>query len=305
MKVGILGGSGLIGKFLSLELAKRGDDIYIFSRQNKLPPKLNNVPGIYLITSKEPIESNLDGLDVVINLVGEPIVGSRWNESQKKAIQTSRTDFTKMLVEKLSYTNKKPKVLINGSAIGYYGLFEDGKVVNKEDSPPDPQDFLSNLCIEWENAALEAQKMGIRVVLIRTGIVLSTEGGALKQMLPAFQFFMGGPIASGKQYTSWIHINDMVNAILFLIDNQSCAGAYNITAPNPVSNETFSGILAKTLSRTNFFRVPKIALELIFGEGSIILIQGQNVVPQKLLDAGFQFQYNHLKDALKNLLKHL
>lgn len=291
----------MIGRFLALELCNRGEEVYVYSRKKQLPALLENTE-IFLVSSQEPTEYNLDGLDVIVNLAGDPIVGSRWTDAKKSQIRSSRVDYTKKLVEKLSHTQKKPKLLINGSAIGYYGLFQDGSIVHKENSSPNTNDYLSNLCIEWEKEALEAEKLGIRVVLLRTGIVLSAEGGALQQMLLPFKLFVGGPIASGKQFTSWIHIDDMIKAIIFLMDDPNASGAYNLTAPIPVSNEKFSKTLAKTLSRPNLFRVPSFALDLMFGQGSTILIQGQNVVPQKLLDSGFEFQYKELETALKNLL---
>jgi len=300
MKVGITGGTGLIGRSLAKKLCQKGEQVIIFSRKNLLPKDLQNLSSIELISNPLPSPEILSNLDAIINLAGESVIGERWTEKRKLELKTSRVNFTQDLVKNIIKSHTKPKVFISASAIGYYGMWEDKDPIFEETSP-NGQDFLARLCVEWENAALEAREV-TRVVLARIGIVLSTQGGALAQMLPAFKAFVGGPISTGKQYMSWIHIEDITNAFLFLLDRSDLEGPFNLTAPNPVSNEAFSHILAKILNRPNLVKVPSFALTLLYGEGSEVVVKGQNVIPKRLQEAKFSFEFPELSLALKNLL---
>ncbi len=302
MKIGILGGTGLIGKEFILYAVRRGHSFRVFSRRDKLPKEFVGISGIELVTCSIPNTSELEGLDVVLNLVGEPIAGVRWTDERKKIIETSRVDFTRGLVARVSDTKNPPKLFLQASAIGYYGMTDENHSPFTESSPP-AGDFLAKLCVDWEKQVDPIQEKKIRTVILRTGIVLSPKGGALEKMLPPFRLGLGGAIASGKQGMSWIHIVDFLSALLYFMETPSTSGVYNLTAPNPVSNEEFSKVLASTLGRPNLFRVPSLAIQAMFGEGSVVVTKGQFVIPEKLLKEGFVFQFPKLDSALKNLLK--
>ncbi len=301
MKIGITGGSGFIGGYLSLALASRGDSVIIFSRKSNLPPLLKNQKDISLVSGKIPTQKDLENLDVLINLSGEPVMGGRWSGARKELLSQSRIEYTRELLNNLKLTTKLPTTFIAGSAIGFYGMHNDGNLSFYENSNPG-EDFLSGLCVEWEKESLVAETLGIRTCILRTGIVLSPESGALAQMLPPFRAFVGGPIGSGKQVMSWIHIQDMVNSILFLIDNSAVKGVFNITAPEPVTNEEFSQKLAKTINRPCFMKVPSFAIEALYGEGANVVLLGQKVYPKRLEETGFKFKFRDLGECLKNLL---
>lgn len=302
MKVGITGGSGFIGKLLTRELCNKGHEVIIFSRKNTLPSFFKTLSNIHLITTNLPSSNDLEGLDGLINLTGESILGTKWDLAGKKSLWNSRVDYTKYLVDNLLKTKKKPSFFIAGSAIGFYGMYENEIPVCTEDSIAG-SDFLADLCKNWEIESTRAVDLGIRTTIIRTGIVLDPNDGALKQMIVPFKLFTGGPIGNGRQYMSWIHREDMIGAIIYLLENPSLSGIYNMVAPNSVSNEVFSNMLGETLNRPSFFRVPGIALNLIYGEASLILTKGQNVKPKRLIESGYQFKFPELKQALKSLLK--
>lgn len=300
MKIAIIGGSGFIGRNLAKELHRSGKEVVIFSRKKTLPPDLIDLPKVNLISTSKPLAENFESIDVLVNLAGEPVVG-RWSETYKQALRRSRVDFTKDIITELEKVKVKPKVFIQGSAIGYYGMHESSEPVCQEGSQAG-EDFLAKLCVDWENAALPAEKLGIRTILIRTGVVLSPENGALEQMLTPFKLFVGGPLGNGKQYLSWIHITDMVRGILFLMENAKAKGVFNFTAPKPCSNKEFSNVLGNVLSRPSFMPVPSFAITALYGEGAEVILKGQNVLPTRLLASGYQFQFPELKLALENLL---
>ncbi|MCE9501403.1 MAG: TIGR01777 family oxidoreductase, partial [Leptospira sp.] len=288
-KIGIIGGSGMIGVALAEELVLRGEDVFIFSRQKKLPVEIAGNPGIRLISYNKLAAGLLEGFDVLINFAGEPVVG-RWTDDKKRMLETSRVDFTKYLVSELLKVNHKPALFIQGSAIGIYGFQEDSGIHFTESSGSG-SDFLALLCMKWESAIGPLRFSGIRVDIIRTGVVLSCSGGAFQKMLPAFRMMAGGPIGSGKQVMSWIHIRDMVSGIIFLIENGRNSDIYNFTAPNPVTNEEFTKSLAMALGRPAPFRVPEFAMKLLFGEGSDVVTKGQFVLPVNLQKSGYQFEF--------------
>ncbi len=301
MKIGITGGTGFIGGYLSRAIVERGDEAIIFSRKTFLPTPLRDLPRVSLISTQIPSTSDLEKLDILVHLSGEPVMGGRWNEERKEALRFSRVDYTRELIQNLKKSSKYPLAFLSGSAIGYYGMFEDGNHTFDEDSPAG-DDFLAKLCVDWEQASLATESLGIRTCLLRTGIVLSPEAGALSQMIPPFKAFVGGPLGSGKQMMSWIHIQDMIRGILFLIDSES-KGIYNLTAPYPVPNEEFSKDLASALNRPCLFRVPGLAIEVLYGEGANVVLKGQKVVPKRLQEEGFLFKFPELKKSLADLLK--
>ncbi len=291
----ITGGTGLIGRALIQGL--NTDNIIVLTRNKK--NAANILPAhIKLISSLA--EVNFNELDIVINLAGESIVGRRWSEQQKSLICQSRWHITQQLVEKIQTATKAPKCFISGSAIGFYG--RQGAKAITESQKDVYDEFSHHVCQKWESIALSAQSDKTRVCVLRTGIVLANNGGALQKMLPAFKLGLGGPIANGQQFMSWIHIDDMVAIIMATINQPSLTGIINATAPTPVSNQVFSETLSTVLSRPCFFRVPALVLKVIMGESSDLLLYGQHVIPDKLLKNNFKFQYPSLQIALKQLL---
>ena len=303
MRLGITGATGLIGSALCRALIQNNHQVLLLARRpEKARQQFPSAQSIVWDARSGAVEeSSLEGLDAVVHLAGEPIAAGRWNPKRKKAIRESRVEGTRNLVDVLSRLKNSPRVLISGSAIGYYGAGGDEPL---EESDQAGGDFLAELCRQWESEAQRAAESGVRVVLLRTGLVLSTEGGALPRMLPPFRMFVGGPLASGRQWMSWIHIQDQVEAIQYVMAHDDIEGPVNLTAPNPVTNEEFSKTLAKALARPALFRVPALALRVLFGEmARLLLISGQRVIPKKLEQAGYQFRFPELKGALAALLE--
>ncbi|MFN3880794.1 MAG: TIGR01777 family oxidoreductase [Nitrincola lacisaponensis] len=289
MRILISGGSGFIGQALAKVLQQRGDEVVIWSRN----------PGAragwvdQLDKIREPV-------DAVVNLAGAGIVDRRWSASRKQLLRDSRIQTTAQLVNWMAGQASPPKVLISGSAIGYYGSQASGEL---DESSPPVKGFTHQLCADWETEALKAEALGVRVCLIRTGVVLGRSGGALKKMLPPFQLGLGGPIGTGQQWMSWIHLDDETGAICWLLDHSDLQGAFNLTAPEAVTNSIFSTTLGRVLHRPAFFRVPAVVMKLMLGEASELLLEGQCVKPVALQKAGYAFRYPALKPALENLLR--
>ena len=301
MKILVTGGTGLIGQALILELIKSDHKIVLLTRDKDrskhcFAPPLPHFDSI--IESLDDIDFNT--LDAVVNLAGEAIVNKRWSKKQKQILCESRWQLTAKIVDKINAADNPPHTFISGSAIGVYGCQGDRHI--DEDFHEFYPEFSSTLCQEWESIALKAQSDKTRVCLLRTGIVLDQKGGALAKMLPAFRLGLGGPIGNGQQAMSWIHIQDMVNLIVFLLVNTNLNGAINATAPNSVTNGVFSKALANALHKPCIFKVPAWVLKLAMGEMSDLLIYGQHVYPKKLLDAGFKFRHAELNESLKSLL---
>ena len=295
MNILITGGTGLIGRALIQHL--HADRIIVLTRN--LASAAKRLPqNIELVTTLADV--NFDELDVVVNLAGEAIVDKRWSSAQKDIICQSRWQVTQSLVEKMQSATKPPHCFISGSAIGFYGR-QNASAID-ENHQNVYNEFSHHICKKWEDIALSAQSDKTRVCILRTGIVLANNGGALEKMLPAFKFGLGGPIGDGKQFMSWIHIDDMIAVILAAIYQPSLTGIINATAPMPVSNQEFSKTLSKVLSRPCIFRVPAFMLRILMGESADLVLYGQNVLPQKLLKNNFKFQYPALQVALKQLL---
>ena len=299
MRILITGGTGLIGQaFVHAHLNE-----HEFLIVNRNPSKvLQTFPEAISAGKVESItlaELNKDvRVDAVINLAGEPIADKRWNDKQKRLICDSRWHTTQALVDWMHTATTKPTVFISGSAIGYYGRQDETPVA--EDFADIHHEFSHELCAQWEAIAQGAPE-SVRICAVRTGVVLSAEGGALGKMLLPFKFGLGGPVSPGSQGFSWIHIDDMVAGLAFLLNQKDVSGAFNFTAPNPVSNEVFSKALAKRLNRPCLFKVPQISMKLLLGEGADLLTTGQFVIPQRLLDAGFEFRYATVQEALDAL----
>ncbi len=281
MNIMISGSNGLIGGNLKNALTQQGHNIIGLSRDFSKPIDFSDV-------------------DAVIHLAGENIAQKRWSEDQKNKIKNSRLIGTKQLSDQLATSEHKPSLFISSSATGYYGDRKD-KELNENSEPG--TGFLPDVCVEWENSTKSAENAGIRTVHIRTGIVLSKEGGALKKMLPPFLFGAGGILGDGKQFMSWISIKDEINAILFIINNQTITGAVNLTAPNPVNNYEFTKILGKVIKRPTIAPLPGFIARIMFGEmADAILLTGNKVYPKKLIDAGFSFEHSTLDKALESVL---
>ena len=298
MHILITGGTGLIGRSLCAALTALGAQITVLSRR---PQQVASLCG-----SRVQAMQSLDEwtpeirFDAVINLAGEPIVDAYWTPRRKQILRDSRIQLTQHLVEKIQQAKSKPEVLISGSAIGYYGIVPEQSL--NEDAPHG-QDFSAQLCADWELAARKAQELGVRVVLLRTGLVLDETGGMLKKLLLPFQLALGSRLGNGRQWMSWVHWQDYLRAVLFLLNNVKTEGAYNLTAPAPVTNAVFTKTLAQTLGRPAFFVAPAFILKLVMGERSDLLLGGQKVFPQRLQESGFVFEFPELPTALQEILK--
>jgi len=293
MKILIAGSSGLIGSSLKNFLQTGGHEVTSLLRRE----------GDGVLWNPEQSELNLadlEGYDVIINLAGENLVSSRWSKNKKKRIRDSRVNSTKFLCESLKKLEKPPKVFLNASAIGYYGNVPDGNV---SESQPAGEGFLSEVCQEWEAATECLMGEDIRIVLLRTGVVLSPKGGALKSMLTPFKMGLGGVLGSGQQMMSWIDIDDLVRAIYFSINTDSIRGPINLTAPEPVNNRDFTKALGKALHRPTIFPMPAFLARLVFGEmADEMLLSGAKVLPGKLEASRFEFNYPTIDASFKHLL---
>jgi hypothetical protein len=297
MNVTITGASGFIGRRLMKTLLEGKHSVHVLSRHagTNLPPGVRL--SVWNATGDGPPEEALQEADAIVHLAGEPIA-QRWTPEVKERIRASRVDGTRRLVEALSTVSRRPAVLVCGSATGIYG--SRGDEILTESSAPG-SDFLAAICKEWEKQAELAESLGMRVVTVRTGIVLGTGGGALARMLPPFRRFVGGKLGSGRQWMSWIHLDDLVGLIRFVLENP-LSGPVNGTAPNPVTNADFTRSLAAALRRPAIFPVPGLALKLLFGEMAQVLLGSQRVLPRAAQAAGFRFHYPELSRALKQLL---
>jgi uncharacterized protein (TIGR01777 family) len=303
MKVIVAGGSGLIGRKLIVELLQARHEVIVLSRR---PENVHRIFPAVRVEFWDAKASNvlvniLDKADVVINLTGESIAAKRWSSLQKQKILSSRIDSTRAIVNALKQTRHRPSVLLNASAVGYYGNVPKDEVT---EAYPKGNGFLPDVCNQWEMEAQKAQELGVRVVLLRTGIVLDKYEGALRKLLLQFRMFIGGPLGNGRQWFPWIHVQDEVNAILFAVEHEQINGAINLSAPESVRLSDFCIVLGKVLRRPSWLPVPEFALRLMLGEmAKPLLFQGQKIIPKKLLEDGFKFRYPNLENALKNILR--
>lgn len=298
MKILVTGASGLVGAAIVRNLSARSVEVLELVR-NAPKDKRREIRW----NPSKGIEDTgrLEGLDAVIHLAGEPIAEGRWTEEKKRRIRESRVQGTKILSEALAGLEHKPQTLLSASAVGFYGARGD-EVLTEESAPGN--DFLAEVCREWEEATVAAARAGIRVVQMRFGVILNSKGGALKKMLTPFKLGLGGRLGSGEQYMSWIALDDVVGVVDHLLEKSELREPVNVVAPNPVTNREFTHALGEALSRPTLFPVPKFALRLAFGEvADVALLASQRVEPARLKESGYVFKFPELKDALRHILK--
>ena len=300
MKILMTGATGFIGKSLTESLLKKGHELTVLTRSSA---KVTSRPKVRPVTwnpeDERAIVAEVDGMDGVVNLAGEPVVGKLWTRKQKAKILTSRVNATQIIVRSIQKASQKPRVLINASAIGYYGPHRNEELT--EDSPAGG-DFLASLSKAWEAHAIRAEDFGVRVVRLRIGIVLEQTGGALAKMLPPFRMFLGGWLGDGNQWMSWIHLEDLIGLIEFSLAHEDAQGAINAVSPQPVTSKVFSMVLAQVIKRPCFAPVPSVVLKVLMGEAAGILLSGQRVIPRKALALGFTFRYPEIRRALEVIL---
>ena len=305
MKVAITGATGFVGSRLVERLQGEGMRVLVLTRNAAFAQKIfpsTAFPNVEIAayTQNEPsFWSQLATCEGVVNLAGEPIGEGRWTPERKQEILNSRKLGTQKIVEAILKTNPKPQVLVNASAIGYYGTSET--TVFDEKSLPG-QDFLAQVCQNWEAEAQKVTDIGVRLVILRFGIVLG-KGGALGKMITPFKLFAGGPIGSGQQWFSWIHLEDVVSLIILALTKPEMQGVYNATAPHPVRMTELTKTMGQVMNRPSWLPVPAFAIEALLGDGAMVVLEGQQVLPQRTLAAGFEYQYSHLQPALAQILK--
>jgi uncharacterized protein len=293
MKITITGASGMIGAKLVERLRARGDEVTTLSRKPSSPGAVAWQP------EDEPAPAAaLAGRDSVIHLAGEN-VAQRWSDDAKRRIRSSRELGTRHLVAGIEAADPRPRVLVSSSAVGIYGPHGDEEL---DEQTPAGNDFLAEVCVVWEREAERAAALGLRVVMVRTGVVLDQGGGALAKMLPFFKLGVGGPVAGGEQYMPWIHVDDVVGLYLAALDGDAWNGPVNASAPRPVTNKTFSQALGRALHRPAFAPVPGVAVRTLYGEMAEIVTKGQRVIPRRAQELGFAFEHEDLDEALRSAL---
>ncbi|MBA1238383.1 TIGR01777 family protein [Pseudomonas kunmingensis] len=299
MNILLTGGTGLIGRALCRRWVADGHRLWVWSRTPQRVAQLCG-PEVQGVGSLQQLDAA--GLDAVVNLAGAPIADRPWTKSRKALLWDSRVKLTDQLVEWLGKREQKPPLLISGSAVGWYG--DGGEHRLTEADQPVSADFASQLCNAWEERAMEATVLGMRVVLVRTGLVLAKDGGFLTRLLPLFKLGLGGRLGNGRQWMPWIHIEDQIALIDFLLRQPAASGPYNACAPEPVRNADFTRSLGRALSRPTVLPVPAAILKPMLGELAGLLLGGQHVSPQRLQEEGFSFRFSDLDSALADLLTH-
>lgn len=299
MRIAIAGGSGFLGHALSRRFLEDGHHVVALSRE---PGRAGDQPHLRTVQwtpngETGPWSRELDGAGAVVNLAGAGIADKRWTAARKKLLLDSRVQSTKSLVAALRSIGAKPSVFIQGSAVGFYGSFDNGPELDERSSPG--TDFLAGVCVAWEAEAQPAAMLGMRLVILRSGISLSRSGGALAKMLPPFWFFVGGPIGSGRQYLAWIHLDDWVGLVAWAIANPAVSGPINACAPNPVPNRELARAIGRAVHRPAIAPVPAFVMKTMFGQlATDTLLRGQRVIPRRALDLGYQFRYPTIDQAV-------
>jgi uncharacterized protein (TIGR01777 family) len=302
LKALIFGGTGFLGRQLTRELLASGYQVSVITRNRQMAANIADTQ-VELIEwdNISPLSAmyNFKEIDAVINFAGESIGNRRWSDSVKQDILNSRLKTTRAIVNAINDGTMKPKVLINASAVGYYGPHQDDKITENEGPG---QDFLAEVCRNWEDEAYKVQNERTRVVTIRIGVVLGNQG-ALTRMVMPFRFYVGGPLGRGNQWLSWIHIQDLIRMLRFILEHEQVTGPVNGTAPNPVSMKDFTNALGKVLGRPSWLPVPEFLLKIVLGQMSEMLLHGQRAIPQKIIDNGFEFRFADLRSALEDVLR--
>lgn len=302
MQIVVTGGTGFIGRPLCASLSQEGHRVMLLTRRKEKAQRLSG-PNVTAVEwsghEAGPWEHCLEGADAVINLAGAPIADARWTDARKQLLTESRVLTTRLLVEALSRRSSKPRTLISASGIGYYGASDDRVL---DEGAARGQGFLADLCLAWEAEALRAAQFGMRVVILRTGMVLEQDGGALPKMVLPFRLFAGGPILPGTQWVSWIHRRDHIGLIQWLLTAPGISGPVNAVAPEAVTMHRFCEVLGQSLHRPSWLPVPGFALHLAFGELGTLMTTGQRVHPAKALSGGYVFQYPTLESALQAIM---
>lgn len=301
-RVLITGGSGFVGRKLAKELLARGDQVTVLTRDVKRAR--GELPAAVRCAAWNPAKEGawfeeLGIVDVVVHLAGES-VAKRWSDDVKKRIEASRIDSTRRLVEAISRSAHKPEVFVSASATGYYGPHAPEEELTE--SAPPGNDYLAGVCVRWEEAAREVEKLGVRAVQLRIGVVLGEGGGALDKMLLPFKLYAGGPMGDGKQIVPWVHRDDVVGMLLLAIDDPALRGPINAVSPNPVSSRELATAIGNVMSRPSWMPAPAFAIKLALGEAASILLTGQRVVPQRAIDVGYEFRRARLVPALESIL---
>lgn len=303
MNIVIAGGTGFVGRALCMALSQEGHKVSILTRNSGGAARLlgnNMLPVEWNGRDPGPWERALDGADAVINLAGAPIADARWTDARKQILTDSRVFTTRLLVRALSLRSSRPATLISASGIGYYGPSDDRLL---DEGAARGTGFLADLCLAWEAEAMNAAEFGTRVVILRTGMVLEADGGALAKMLLPFRLFTGGPIMPGTQWVSWIHRNDHIGLIQWALADNHVSGPLNAVAPEPVTMKTFCEVLGRVLHRPSWLPVPGFALNMLLGELGTLMTTGQRVIPKKAMAGGYTFRYPTLESALRAVLK--
>ncbi|PYZ92405.1 TIGR01777 family protein [Salipaludibacillus keqinensis] len=300
MKVAITGGTGLIGQAVTKELTSQGHHVFILTRNKSNKQEEKQVSFVEWLKDGTEPEKELDGIDALINLAGENLNSGRWTSDKKQEILQSRIEATKEAVRIIEKMDHKPSVFLSGSAVGFYGTSYT-KTFTEEDREPG-EDFLADVVKQWEEEALKAPPE-VRVVCTRFGVVLDAEDGALKKMLPPFKLFAGGKLGTGEQWMSWIHIEDVAQALVHCIHHKDIQGPVNFTSPEPQRMKDFGKTLADTLNRPFWAPVPSTVLHIALGEMSVLVLEGQRVLPKQLQNYGYTFTYPNLQEAFSDLLK--
>ncbi len=300
-RIVVTGATGLVGRKLVNALTLRNNKVYIVSRSpEKIKTVLPKAAGAVSWDDENELVHQIELCDSIIHLSGENVMSQKWTDEHKKNVLDSRINTTKKLVDAIASTPSRPDSFINASAVGYYGL--GNKINLTEDSPPG-NNFLADVTKRWENEAVKVEPLLVRQVSLRIGIVLSTEGGALERMITPFKYFVGGPLGSGKQWFPWIHIDDLVNLFLFALNNENVSGPINAVAPESINMKEFCKKMGKVMHRPSLFKVPAPVLKFMFGEGADVILSGNNIIPKKALELGYEFEFDNTSAALNDLLK--
>lgn len=301
MRIAIAGGTGFVGRALTNKLLELGHEIFVLTQDDQNRDNRNNMTYVQWLTDGSDPARRLQHIDVIINLAGESINSGRWTNNRKNRIQKSRLEATDKMISTIKQLEGKPRVLINASAIGYYGTSLTDTFTEKTNEVG--KDFLATTVGLWEERASQATELGIRTVLCRFGIILDKKEGALPRMVLPYKWYAGGTVGSGEQWMSWIHLDDVVDAILFIIENEAISGPVNFTSPYPIRMEELGKAIGKALNRPHWMPAPAFALKIALGEMSLLVLEGQRVLPEKLQKFGYSFQYKQIHEALNRIYR--